>query len=250
MSDLIELKEIRDDFHNDLRYWFNIGHTLIGMKKIAFVEMMKEEKLDEKKVTLAIPTNENGILKLDILSELTYQQMLETCFSNPDPIVELVYERIIQRYYDFLSQIMEQIVKYHITGIESYKNIPKIEIKLDFSKSKDHFLEQFPVLIKNSFDFRKNIEKTELIEKCLEKKIDEELKQEIKKAIITRNLLEHSHGIIREQDVKSLGRNSIKLIDDHCVEKEFKLGEKVEITIYEIFSLNHILYSTSNILIP
>ncbi|RUS96036.1 hypothetical protein DSM107003_26980 [Trichormus variabilis SAG 1403-4b] len=250
---MTELKEIRDDFQNDLRYWYNIGHTFIGMSKIASLEMRKEENLGKKITFATIPTNENGILKFDILSELTYQQMLVTYYGNQDAIAELVYERIIQRWYDFLNQIIEQVVQYHIAGVKTYTKLPKIDIKVDFSRdnfSKDSLLTTLPGLIKEGFDFKKNIEKTELIEKCLEKKIDEELKQEIKKAIITRNLLEHSHGIIREQDVKPLGRNSIKLIDDHCVEKEFKLGEKVEITIYEIFRLNHILYSTSNILIP
>ncbi|MGI8499956.1 MAG: hypothetical protein ACR2LR_02285 [Hassallia sp.] len=248
-SDLIELKKIRDYFQNDLREWFDIAHTLIAITSLGswkVIEYMQSNS--DASYSFAVPIAVNGSLNLASLNKLSYEKMFQTYHNHKGAIAELVYERLIQRWYDFLSQIIEQIVKYHITGVKSYPKIPKVKIEVNFSD--DKFLEQFPTLIKDSFDFQKNIEKTKLIEDCLEQKIDDEFKQQIKKAIITRNLLEHSQGIIRTKDTKDLGINSIKLIDDHCVEKEFKVGERVEITIYELFRLKQAFYNTSKILIP
>jgi hypothetical protein len=76
------------------------------------------------------------------------------------------------------------------------------------------------------------------------------LKQQIKKAIIVRNLLEHNHGIVRDKDRAQTGTNSIKLIDESCQEKDFKTDEKVQITIYELFRLKQVLYHAAKELIP
>lgn len=250
MSDLIELKKIRDDFQNDLRDWFDIAHSLIAITSTGVDEISKEHLLSnpEAGYSFPVPISINGSPTLVSLNKLSYGEMFRIYKDHKGVIAELIYERIIQRWYDFLNQIIEQIVKYHITGIKSYINIPKVEIKVDFTQ--DNLLQQLPSLIKERFEFKKNIEKTGLIEKCLEQNIDNELKQQIKKAIITRNLLEHSQGIIREQDTKELGSNNIKLIGADCKEKDFKVGDRVEITIYGLFKLKQVFYHTSKILIP
>ncbi|MFN6034459.1 MAG: hypothetical protein ACK48B_10535, partial [Dolichospermum sp.] len=45
MSDLIELKKIRDDFQNDLRDWFDIAHSLIAITSTGVDEISKEHLL-------------------------------------------------------------------------------------------------------------------------------------------------------------------------------------------------------------
>ncbi|MBE9249425.1 hypothetical protein IQ226_09645 [Dolichospermum sp. LEGE 00240] len=246
MRELIELGKIRDDFQKDLRDWVDIAHTFIEFAKRGMSNMNSNASSD-----LKIFTHEDKSLKLETLNRLSYNDMILIYVNHKGAIAELIYGRMLQRWYNFLNQIIEQIVKYHFANVKSYPNIYNInKIKIDFSQ--DDLSEKLPDFI-NRFDKINNIDKIEVVEQCLKQNIDEELKQEIKKAIITRNLLEHNQGIIRKKDIEGLGSNSIKLfVDEGSIpiqEKDFTEGERVEITIYEIFCLKETLYNTSKILI-
>ncbi len=169
---------------------------------------------------------------------MKYQKIFEICFNNKGAIAELIYGRIVQQWYDLLNKIIEQIVKEHLAGIKSYPKIPTVKVELDFNI--ENFLEEVPKLARENFDFTKAVEKTKVIETSLEQNLDEELKQQIKKTIIVRNLLEHNQGIVRDKDRKQTGTNSIKLIDNSCQEKDFQTDEKVEITIYKLFRIKQV----------
>ncbi|MDM3846525.1 MAG: hypothetical protein PT116_16175 [Aphanizomenon gracile PMC638.10] len=247
MTELIELNKIRNDFQTAVKEWFDIAQTFITIAKLGVLSM------DIKSSNLVIPKYLNESLNFVTFNKLSDGEMLVTYCNHNGAIAELIYGRMLQRWYNFLNQIMEQIVKYHFASVKSYPNIYNINNKVKIDFSQDNLSEKLPDFIRR-FDYKiTNIEKIKVIEECLKQNIDAELKQEIKKAIITRNLLEHNQGIIRKTDIEGLGSNSIKLfVDEGSIEiqeKDFTEGERVEITIYEIFRLKETLYNTSKILI-
>jgi len=249
MNDLTELINIRDKFQASLRDWFDIAHALIATTSIGAETVIGYMQSNpDASYSFAVPVIINEDQSFASINKLSYEEIFKRYFSHKGAITELVYGRIVQQWYDFLNQIIEQVVKDHITGVKIYPKIPKVEVKLDFST--ENILEEVPRLIKESFDFKKNYEKTKLLEDCLEQKIDENLKKEIKKAIIVRNILEHNQGFIRNKDLKDTGSNSIKLINSSCQEQDWKSGEKIEITIYELYRLKNLFYHISKQLIP
>lgn len=249
MNELTELIKIRTNFQASVKNWFDIAHALIATTSIGadtVIEYMQSNP--DACYSFAVPININERQTFATISKLSYQEIIQRYLSHKGAITELVYGRIIQQWYDFLNQIIEQVVKDHITGVKIYSKIPKVDIKLDFST--ESILEEVPRLIKESFDFKKSHEKTKLLEDCLGQKIDENLKKEIKKAIIVRNTLEHNQGIIRNKDINDTGSNSIKLIDSSHKEQDLECGDKIEITIYELYRLRNVFYHGSKQLVP
>ncbi len=47
-----------------------------------------------------------------------------------------------------------------------------------------------------------------------------------------------------------MGSNSLKLINKSCQEQDYLAGEKVLITIYELFRLKQVFYNAAKNLIP
>ncbi|MBD2536921.1 hypothetical protein H6G97_50005 [Nostoc flagelliforme FACHB-838] len=176
------------------------------------------------------------------MNELQYSKMFEIYDTHKTAISELVFLRIIQVWYEFINQLVEHLVKERLAGC---KNYPKIQILMSKITSKD----EIPKIIEK-FDRTSNIKKLTEIENYLERKIDEEYRERIKLAITVRNLLEHNQGVIRESDLKLVASTSIKLINQSCQEQDFLIGEKVEITIYEVFRLKQAFYHASKQLIP
>ncbi len=78
----------------------------------------------------AVPVSTSVGLSFATINNLEYSKIFEIYFNHQGVIAELVYGRIIQRWYDFLNQIIEEIVKESITGIKNYPNIPKIYLNI------------------------------------------------------------------------------------------------------------------------
>lgn len=245
---MTKLQKICNAFKERLKTWFDVAHSLLAISEIGADQVSEDLQSDpDADYSFSFPTYIDGEPNIINLSTLEYVKMDETYHRHKGAITELVYERIIQEYYHFLNQIIEQIVKEHITGIKLYPNIPKLQISVNFSNQ--DILAEIPTLIRESFDFVKNVDKISKIEKCLGKKLDDDWKKEIKKAIIVRNLLEHNQGIIRDRDIKDFGNSSIQLLDNSGIKKDFQEGDKVEITIYELFKLKQVFQHTSKGLI-
>lgn len=249
MSELIELKNIRDSFQQDLRDWFDVGHSLIATTLFG-IDKIKEYTLSnpEASYSFNVPISFKNRKISAKINTLNLQEVAEIYYSHKGAITELIYGRFIQKWYDFLNQIIEQVTRYHITSVKNYSNLPKIELKLDLFN--DNLLEEVPKLSWLKFDSYKGVDKTKEIEKILSKKLEDNLSYEIKKSIIVRNLLEHRQGIIQDKDISGTGKKSIKLIDAFGEEKEFNSGDKVEITISEIFRLKQVFYNAAKSLIP
>ncbi|MGF1938142.1 MAG: hypothetical protein RM347_027935 [Nostoc sp. ChiQUE02] len=243
MCDFTELQTIRNNFRDDLTQWFDIAHTLVALASLGSDTVF--ENLDINPVySFRVPIKTSLGLSLASINDLKYSKMGEIYLNHKLAIPELIFERLIQLWYKFLNQIVEQLVKESLAGSQNYPEIEKLIIK---SKGKEEIIK----LICKEFEFDiKNIKKTKKIENYLGQKIDAAHHQNITVAIILRNLLEHNKGIIRENDLNSLNSNSIKLINDSCQEQNFLLGEKVKITIYEVYKLKNLPYHISKQLIP
>lgn len=152
MCGFTELQTIRNNFRDDLRQWFDIAHTLVALASLGTGTVL--ENLDINQVySFHIPINTSLGLTLASINDLKYSRMCEIYLNHKLAITELVFERLIQIWYDFLNQIVEQLVKESLAGNQNYPEIEKLITKFDGKQ------EIIKSICKN-FDFNiKNIEK-------------------------------------------------------------------------------------------
>ncbi len=241
MCGLTELQEIRNKFQANLREWFDIAHSLVAIASIGSLQVAEESSINDHPYSFHVPVQTTLGVSLASINQIKYSKILEIYIDHKLAITELVFGRIIQLWYDFLNQLTEYLLKRSLAGSDDY---PKIQGLISEFKSSD------VQKIIQQFDRISAIKKISKIENYLEQKIDNEYRERITTAITVRNLLEHNQGVIRDSDLSKMKSTSIKLINESCQEQDFLIGEKVEITIYEVFRLKQAFYHASKQLIP
>ncbi|OUL27061.1 hypothetical protein BV378_10270 [Nostoc sp. RF31YmG] len=243
MSSLTELQNIRNKFQFDLREWFNKAHSFVAITSLGIDIVQDEINTHNSFYSFAVPISTSLGESLAEISKLQYSEMFAIYLTHKEVITELFYGRIIQLWYDFLNQIIEQLVR--VSFIDSSK-YPKLHEKISFIKTIDENIK----IIRRNFDNSSGVDKIDKVEEYLGQKIDENLRQLIKVAITVRNLLEHNQGVIRDRDLNVLNITAIELINESCQEQDYFIDQKVRISIYEVYRLKNIFYHTSNQLIP
>jgi hypothetical protein len=129
---MTELSTIRDNFQDDLKDLFNMAHAFIATTEIGatkIIDTLRESP--DASYAFAIPFATTDGVALANINQLEHAKIFEIYFHNKGVIAELFYVQIIQRWYDFLNQVVEQIVKEHLAGTKRYPKI-FIKIELDF----------------------------------------------------------------------------------------------------------------------
>ncbi|MCT7979760.1 hypothetical protein [Laspinema olomoucense] len=243
------MKNIRDLFQADLDRSLKLAKSLVALEIFGENQLEKLIKNDpEHKISMGVGTS----LHPDIEKVLT-KDLLTELQSNPGIVQEIVHGYLIQVWYEFLGQIFQAILHEHFCGPNDYSKLPKINVQLDLAISNSsNIVSNIEEKAANWFEHEKNHEKINKIEKYLEISIDENLKQRIKKYIIVRNVIQHNRGVLRDQDLETLGRKggNITLINDSQQHQAYTAGERVMISYWEVEALKNDLYEASNQLIP
>jgi hypothetical protein len=246
------MKKIRDCFQQELVESLQIAHSLIAISSLGeepLLENMKKNPESGHQFAIPIP----GAMGIEIakLNFMTWKDIFATYHAHKAAIHELVHAQMVQKWYDFLNQLFEKVVKDHFSGVKSYPKVPQLKVTIDFSiDNSTTLIQNIPERAREWFDFIKAEEKINKIEKILGIQIDQQLKSSIKKHIIVRNILEHNNGVIRDRDVKDLGSQVINLFDDSATDKDFKVGDRVKITFYELLRIRHDFHKAASIMIP
>lgn len=236
-----ELQTLCIKFQSELRTWFNIAHSLVAIADLGYDKIEEQIVIDDIDYTFSVPITTTFGISFATLNKLPYSKILGIYLEHKQAIVELVFGRIVQIWYDFLNRMYEQILKETFAGVKTYTGIQ------DLVNGKN--VEDIDKMVKE-FDLRTGgVRKIEKMETYLDKKIDDDYKQRITVCITVRNLLEHNQGFIRQSDLDNLESQSIKLINLSFQEQDFLVSERVEITIYELFRLKQCFYYASKQLI-
>ena len=246
------MQEIRARFQQELVESLQIAHSLIAISSLGeepLLENMRKNPESGYKFVMPIPASmEIGILNL---SFMTWGDIYSIYDAHKAAIPELVHAQMVEKWYDFLNQLFEKIVIDHFSGVKSYPKVPELKVTIDFSiDNSTTLIENIPERAREWFDFIKADKKIGKIEKLLGIRIDQQLKSDIKKHIVVRNLLEHNKGVIRCRDVNELGNQVINLIDDSATSKDFKVGDRVKITFYELLRIRDDFHKAASIMIP
>lgn len=243
------MKNIRDSFQADLDRWLRLAKSLVALEIFGEDQLEKLIKNDpEHKISMGVgtppPPDRKKVLAKDLLTELQ---------SNHGIVQEIVHGYLIQIWYEFLRKIFEKILEEHFSGQRYYPNAPNIKIGLNFAEDDDsNIISNIQKKASKSFDFIDNDEKMGKIAKSLKTKINQGLQDRIIKHIIVRNVIQHNRGVLRDEDLQKLGcqGGNISLIDDQNKPKQYKQGDRVVISYWEVEALKNDLYEASNQLIP
>jgi hypothetical protein len=229
-----ELKKICEEVENDLTEWFQVALTLESIITLGHNLIIKDMTDDIDTSITCFKYSLKTTTGQYIDNQLSFKQVIEGYSNYNSIIVELVFLRIVQHWYDFLNKIIELVVKEHISGVKIYKDIPITNVAFDLNNFCS--TEDLPELIKDSFDKNiKNIDKTKKITKCLGVTLDNDSQQCIKKAIIVRNLLEHNKGIVRQKDLNDLGGQLFLIYNGEL--KQYGVNARVVLTTSDLYDL-------------
>ena len=234
-----QMQEIRNSFQEDIEESVKVAHALLAIASIGEMEITNKTCEEQNSsYQFVAPCTQSGLVNLEVFSSVTYKDIIGIYFNHKGALPELVHAQLIQKWYGFLNQLVEQMVYDHVSGVRLYPKIRNKKVELNLEVVERNNLVQIQEIsrrFREAFDFEKGYEKLAQVANWLNIEVDKDLKDSIKKHIIVRNLLQHNHGCIRDSNLKELGKASIQLIDESINIKEFKVEERVKISIYELF---------------
>ncbi|MFB2877487.1 hypothetical protein [Floridanema aerugineum] len=248
------MQEIRNLFKNDLEESLLLAHSLSAMLSLGQVQIAEiiSKNLDSGSKYI-IPSCNQSDFYLAVLHQTSYGDILGTYCAHPGAVEEMIHARLIQRWYEFLSQVFEKILDDHFSGISNYNKRVSIEIDLKFlTDTKENLVTNLKERSVESFRFLKAKEQVKKIETLLDHKIPGELGQSINKHITVRNIFQHNKGVVRDDDLNFLGLqgNGITIFHSSTNPLLVKPGEKIILTFYELLKVGHDLCQAATFLIP
>lgn len=179
---------------------------------------------------------------------LSVKDIPEICRRRPGITRELFHGRIIRAWYDFIKEVYGYQLSEYFAGRLSF--VPtaglKVKVKLD---RREEISPQTAIVhsLKTAFSFLASEKQCSTIIKALGAKLDD---QQIRKHTIARNSLEHHGGIVRDDDIRELGAQSIILLDNAGRPTTFKVGDRLAISIWDIESVVDVFDKASRTLVP
>ncbi|MBD1864225.1 MULTISPECIES: hypothetical protein [Trichocoleus] len=241
----MEMEDIYQSFRDDVKSSILLAHSLIAMGSYGQEGILKQiEQYPEAGYQFVVPVQGTTEVGAAIVSHASNKDILSTYLSNPGAVQELVHARLVQRWYDFLSQIFEHLFKSHFLGTKpcpSTRSI-KFEVDLDFSTDTSaNLIDNLQERAVEGFRFFQSEKQLETVEKMLGTKVAPDFKKDIKKHIVVRNIFQHANGIVRPSDLALLGLTGkgISLIDESARSKEFQAKSQLRITFYELVKVGN-----------
>jgi hypothetical protein len=101
------------------------------------------------------------------------------------------------------------------------------------------------------FQFEDSEKRLKTIEDALGAKADEAVKRAIRKHVMVRSVIQHNEGILRDEDLVRAGSSDhILMLDAKHEPKEFRTGDKVVPTFWELRAVRDDLKRAAHSLIP
>lgn len=184
---------------------------------------------------------------VDVLPTETFQQENQTytsAYSSPSQtkitnLMEYFHGRMIQEWYFFLKQIFGEAILFHLKN-RNLSRFPSITIrKINLRELKPtskvtELRKSLCFMFKESFSFEPYDQRINLIKKFfITNDIEQNVKREVKKHVLFRNSFEHHNGIIRDDDLRKIGRSGqrIEIMNDQG--DMISVGEGEPIKLYK-----------------
>jgi len=128
---------------------------------------------------------------------------------NRNIFFETLHSFYVQTWLSFLDNVFGNILERHFAGEMIYK-IKPVTIKfVSYEDTPEKLAENIKGRVKEYFSNQvAPMEKLNILEKTLNREITSKLKNNIKKHIVVRNLIQHNRGKLRERDLQTLDCSS------------------------------------------
>ena len=154
-----------------------------------------------------------------------------------DIYLELIHSSAVQSWHSFLDDLFSWALRAHMAGeIEFSKPKQQLSIRVKFPE--DRTVADFEKRICETFSFLGHREKFKFLRDMLEVNFQSSDKQNllkiIQKQIDIRNILQHSEGIVREEDTKHYPQG-IEVVDESKGQiVYYHAGDRIKLTKLEL----------------
>ena len=154
---------------------------------------------------------------------------------NESRLRAMFLEQLVVEWDVFLNALFSHLLQIRLTGDRQFPGLENAVRRLCCPENRvtgpsENFEEQ----VVEAFSHLPAKERRDIVFMALEATPDSALLHSFKKVIVLRNSLQHAAGVVRRQDLKSLGRQSISVLDKTCEAKELTAGERVDVSVWEI----------------
>lgn len=146
----------------------------------------------------------------EIISEKELLNSRQVFLENRHTFLEMIHGFYVQAWSSFLDNIFENMLEKHFSGTQIYK-IQSMPVQfISIEDTPDRLLENIKYRVSEHFSNQIALsDKIKVLEKSLEINISPELKNNIKKHIVVRNVIQHNQGELRERDLRTLGSSEL-----------------------------------------
>jgi len=129
---------------------------------------------------------------------------------NRNAFLAMIHGFYVQAWLSFCDNVFERMLEKHFSGVQIYK-IPPMPIQfISIEDTPDKLLKNIKYRVGEYFSNNiPAVEKHNILGKSLKTEMTLALKNNIKKHIIVRNVIQHNQGQLRERDLQLLGSNKL-----------------------------------------
>lgn len=163
----------------------------------------------------------------------------------PSFILEVYQHELIQLWNLLLNKLFCVFLELHISGARRFSEFNIQKVRIDFDSDED-LINQLKESSKKEYSFQEYSKRVKTIDSALNPKKGalEELNT-IRTHILIRNLIQHGEGVVNDYILRELGSKGLILLDGSGKPTEFKKGEKIILSVPEVYGFQKaLLYVT------
>lgn len=241
---------IRDDFHASIRTEIEVAlglYFVLNVGRVQYAQIANSYPNSRAFVGSGNPISNPRTIAF----APTHSFVSNTLAAQPNLVFEGFHASIVQHWFDFLLKVYTFCAGEAISGVR-HRNIPDIDIAYNFERAPGVSLETSLVIAcREAFDFKQADEKLRVVRTALGvdlQGVQSEVRV-IKENIIIRNMIQHNKGIIRDEDLRRLGANSISCDEGNAVIQKVA-GDRVQRTAYDLEACVTAMMTVSSVLVP
>lgn len=165
-------------------------------------------------------------------------------------IIALAQNELVQEWHGYLDAVFVEVLKQCLGSRRFHGRLPKMNVGLsDLSwDRKPNMIESACKSLQEQFSFYNYSDKIPILTRLFGITPNGRTAFEVAKHVMIRNVLQHSHGLIRSADLRRIGREGqkISVLDQDGNVRQFGENDKIELSVHEIEKLATELRSYSS----
>ncbi len=183
--------------------------------------------------------------------KMKVSEVLQLHKEHPTAVEEMVHARLVQQWHDFLESLYVQLVKEHLVEGKHHPGLETMSVKVDFRDPGD-LAEDVARAATQQFAYSEAPAKLRTVAAALDVEIPTALSESIRKHVAVRNVLQHNEGVLRDVDLRFLGREGsyITLQNNSDEPAATSVGERVKVTFWELVAVRNHFRAAALQLVP